>query len=109
MGIEPLEPGCRRLRVRPQLGSLSRATIELPTVRGAVKLKCSASPELFTADLDLPANTSAQLYLPRLNTAADRVREGGNIVPARVEGKFLVVDHVSSGRHLFIVEHNPDR
>ena len=33
MGVEPLEPGWRRVRIRPQPGSLSQASLDLPTVR----------------------------------------------------------------------------
>ena len=85
--IEPLEPGFRRMRIRPQLGDLSHAAIELPTIRGTVRLKCTSSPERHVAQIELPANTTAQVYLPRLEPKDGRLFEGKTAVPARVEGE----------------------
>jgi hypothetical protein len=116
MGIEPLEPGFRRVRIRPQLGGLSRAAITLPTIRGSIRLNCTGSAERFVADLELPANTRADVYLPRLDAKSRTVfeakpplspdrasdREPYKRLSARVEGDFLVLEGVGSGRHVLV-------
>jgi len=102
MGIEPLEPGFRRMRIRPQLGDLSHAAIELPTIRGTVRVKCTSSQDRYVAQIELPANTTAQVYLPRLDPKDGRLVEGKTAVPARVEGEFFVVDNLGSGKHVLI-------
>ncbi|MFM1903908.1 MAG: hypothetical protein RLZZ440_1808, partial [Planctomycetota bacterium] len=54
MGIEPLEPGFRRVRVRPQLASLARATIRHPSPRGPIELEVRQSADAWEARLALP-------------------------------------------------------
>ncbi len=39
LGFRPLEPGCRKLRVRPHLGGLAFAEGAFPTPRGVVKVR----------------------------------------------------------------------
>jgi len=47
MGVKPLEPGWRKLRIRPQPGSLSSASLDIPTVRGDVHVDFRNEPRRF--------------------------------------------------------------
>ncbi|MGV3763612.1 alpha-L-rhamnosidase-related protein [Parapedobacter sp.] len=64
MGVEPLEPGWRVFRVRPQIGSLAWATAVVPTIRGSVRLSCRQDNDTYTLELTVPGNTTAQVELP---------------------------------------------
>lgn len=64
MGIEPLEPGFSVIKIAPQLGDLTDASITVPTPRGAVSLRMSKTDEEFTADVSIPPNTTAEITLP---------------------------------------------
>lgn len=98
MGIEPLTPGFGRMRIKPQPGPLAEASIDVPTVKGTVSVAFSNVPgSRFTLDADIPANTTADVYLPLLSRhcTVDGVKTKG-----RADGRFLVVT-VGSGRHHF--------
>jgi hypothetical protein len=85
MGIEPLEPGFKRFRVRPQTASLERAKIKLPTPKGAVNLEISGKDSAtWQAKLSVPAGTAAEFHLP---FAGEAVAEGGGEAVALREEK----------------------
>lgn len=83
MGIEPLEPGFKRFRVRPQTAGLDHAKLKLPTPKGPVLLGIRGrDTATWSADLTVPAGTAAEFHLPYAGTAT--LEDGGNSVPARV-------------------------
>lgn len=84
MGIEPLEPGFKRFRVRPQTASLERAKIKLPTPKGAVNLEISGKDSAtWQAKLSVPAGTAAEFHLPFVGEAM--AEGGGEAVALREE------------------------
>ena len=64
MGVEPLEPGFSKVRIRPQPGNLEHAEISLPTIRGTIKMKIENTPQRRSVSLELPANMEAEIGLP---------------------------------------------
>ena len=65
MGIEPLEPGFKRFRVRPQTASLENARIRIPTLAGPILLEITGNdPANWKATLGVPAGTAAEFHLP---------------------------------------------
>ncbi len=90
MGIEPLEPGFARVRVRPRIGGLEWATIRHPTPRGPIELAVRCRRDSWEADLTVPEGVVAELHVPvadpnrvsvhradRMKTAAPRRAAGG--------------------------------
>ena len=65
MGIEPLEPGFKRFRVRPQLAQLTAAEVKTPTPRGPIQLSIR-QPDMgpWQAEITVPAGTTAEFHLP---------------------------------------------
>jgi alpha-L-rhamnosidase len=102
MGVEPLEPGFSRIRIRPQPGGLERASLDLPTIRGTVHVDFRALPERFTLTTALPANTRGEVYLPRLGSDDPTVTVDGRSRQGRMAGEFVVLERVGSGRHTFL-------
>jgi alpha-L-rhamnosidase len=65
MGIEPLEPGFKKFRVKPQTASLEKARIKMPTPRGPVLLEIRGKEAAsWVAKLSVPAWTTAEFHLP---------------------------------------------
>lgn len=103
MGIEPLEPGFRKIRIRPQPASLSHAELRHPTIRGEVWLAFQNRPgESFSLDLILPGNTTAEVHLP-LFSAKQKVTRNGQPVSFRIQDGFAVISDVGSGKSKFEV------
>jgi len=65
MGIEALEPGFKRFRVKPQTASLERAKIKMPTPKGPVLLEITGTDAAtWVARIRVPAGTAAEFHLP---------------------------------------------
>ena len=102
MGIEPLEPGFAKVRIKPQVGSLRSGSLDLPTVRGTIHVDFASMPnESFVLNVDIPANVEAMVYLPRLDSDLPDIVMDGRVVRGAVEGQFIAIDRVGSGKHRF--------
>ncbi|MDR1880096.1 MAG: family 78 glycoside hydrolase catalytic domain [Tannerellaceae bacterium] len=103
MGIEPLEPGFRKIRIKPQPDTLSHATIKTPSIRGDIHVSFTQRQgEIFTLETDIPANAVAEVWLPRLSAKYHLTIDG---IPCKstVNGDFVVTE-AGSGKHRFVIE-----
>jgi hypothetical protein len=65
MGIEPLQPGFTRFRVRPQIASLTWASVKVPTPKGSITLSIHRpAGNLWQAKIVVPPGTVAEFQLP---------------------------------------------
>lgn len=95
MGIEPIEPGFRRIRVRPRTATLERAAIRHPSPRGPIDLEVTRSATTWRATVGLPDGVVAEVHLPTEDPGSIRVvGDGAEALPAvvRVEGGRSVVE-----------------
>jgi hypothetical protein len=104
MGVEPIEPGFRAVRIRPRPGPLKAASLDLPTIRGTIHVDFEASPDSFAVGVEIPANVRARVHLPAGSRADDVVRVDGVPRSARRQGDDLVVEPIGSGKHLIVRE-----
>ena len=104
MGIEPMEPGFRKIRIKPQPGPLSWAEIKHPTIRGNVTVSFTNDPgQSFHMEVNIPPNTTADIYLP-LYSRRQTVRINDQPVKYSREGNFSVIEDIGSGKWQFSVE-----
>lgn len=90
MGIEPLEPGFRRVVVRPRLGNLAWARIRQPSPLGPIELTVSNERRSWRAELDLPLGVMAEVHAPTSDRDAVRVHRGAVEGPPRL---LHITDH----------------
>ena len=103
MGIEPLEPGFRKMRIKPQPSTLTHAELILPTIRGNVKVSFNNTlGKKFEMEIEIPANTVAEVWLP-LFDKKQRITMDGIIQKAFIDGAFVKLT-AGSGKHYFVVE-----
>ncbi|WP_430974569.1 family 78 glycoside hydrolase catalytic domain [Sunxiuqinia rutila] len=103
MGIEPLEPGFSKIRIKPQPGTLKQAQIKCPTIRGNVQVSFFNEPEKrFQLKVIIPANTTADVYLP-FWSKAQQVSHNDREVKHQKSGEFLIIENLGSGTHQFEV------
>lgn len=101
MGIEPQEPGFRKIRIKPQPASLEWAEVKYPTVRGDIFVSFKNRPgQTFFLEVSIPANTTADIYLP-FWSKLQKVTVNGQPVGFVREGNFIVIKNVGSGRSIF--------
>ncbi len=102
MGVEPLEPGFRRIRIKPQPATLAHAELTMPTIRGDVKVSFSNTPgKKFETEIEIPANTVAEVWLP-IPTKKYRFGTDVSAYKNEVVGNFVVIQ-VGSGKHEFVI------
>jgi len=103
MGIEPLEPGFRKIRIKPQPSTLVHAELTVPTIRGSVKVSFNNTPGAkFEMEIEIPANTVAEIWLPLLDKK-QRLTMNGVVQKETIAGNFVKLE-VGSGKHFFLVE-----
>lgn len=104
MGIEPLEPGFGKIRIKPQPGSLEFAEVKHPTIRGDISVNFTNHPgKTFRLEVHIPANTTADLYLPFLSRKQD-VQMNNQPAKYKRKGNFSVIENIGSGKWIFTVE-----
>ncbi|RNC64980.1 alpha-L-rhamnosidase [Proteiniphilum sp. X52] len=104
MGIEPLEPGFRKIRIKPQPDSLKSAQIRHPTIRGDITASFTNDPgQSFRLEVDIPANTTAEIHLP-FYCRRQTLRINGQPVKYKREGNFSIIENIGSGKWQFSVE-----
>jgi len=106
MGIEPIEPGFTRFRVRPQTASLNEAAIRNPSPRGPIELKVTRKGDTWRADLTVPGETTAELHVPSDDAARVAITRDGvttSLKPMRTERGRCVFE-APPGSWIFQVE-----
>ncbi len=106
MGVEPLEPGFKKARIKPQPAGLTFATLRRPTIRGTIECVWRRTTGGgFALGVKVPANMTAELWLP--GGASESLREGGRALSdcifVKVLGKkdgFLRCE-IGAGSYLF--------
>ncbi|MDR1865962.1 MAG: family 78 glycoside hydrolase catalytic domain [Bacteroidales bacterium] len=102
MGIEPLEAGFGKIRIKPQPASLRHASIKTPSIRGDIHVAFDNLPgEKFTLEVEIPANSLAEIWLPKLSSkyslTVDNVAQKGTVT-----GNFVKIE-TGSGKHRFVI------
>lgn len=81
MGIRPLTPGFRRVKIRPQTGSLT-ASIRMPIPSGEITLEITrGTRNSWRAALSIPEGIVAELHVPTTNKKC--VSLSGKAVPEK--------------------------
>lgn len=71
VGVEPIEPGASKIRIKPQIGDLKEVDAIVPLIRGPVSVKIrQEAGRSFSLETILPANTQAEIWIPRIDSAA---------------------------------------
>ena len=67
MGVEPLESGFSKVRIKPQVSNLNFAEILVPTIRGSIRVRFDKNAEAggrSVLSVDIPHGISAEVWLP---------------------------------------------
>ena len=89
--------------IKPQPGTLEFAEVKHPTLRGDILVKFTNVPEeSFQLEVEIPANTTADVYLPYFSK---QQRVQINYQPTRYQRKenFTVIENIGSGKWTFTV------
>lgn len=99
MGVEPLVPGWKEFRVRPQIGGLAHASIKVPTIRGAVSVSCRQDENSYGLTLTVPVNSIAHVELPVKGDTAPSFLLNGEQIKVNRKGDLWVLPPLGSGTY----------
>lgn len=74
VGVEPIEPGFSKFRIKPNTASLRNLDATVPIIRGTVKVSVRVDESQYRLNCTIPANTSAEVHIPALDVS--QVSEG---------------------------------
>lgn len=104
LGVTPLAPGYRRLRIKPWLNQeLSRVQGSVFTVRGSVRVDCRREGAVLSLCADIPVGASADVYIPF--APGKRCLQNGVPLPdpAPQADGYLLLPGIPSGRYCWQV------
>ena len=86
-GIQPTSGGFATFDVRPETGGLSFAEGAVPTVKGLITTRWEKGADgRFSLSVNVPANTRAAIYIPKLLEGQFAITESGKVLwPPRSE------------------------
>jgi alpha-L-rhamnosidase len=64
MGIMPIEPGFKKARIQPQIGSLTEASIKYPTPLGPIEMSISRKNDKWDVEITIPKGMIAEFVQP---------------------------------------------
>ncbi|MCD7930392.1 MAG: hypothetical protein LUH15_02970, partial [Tannerellaceae bacterium] len=64
MGVEPLQPGFEKVRIKPQLATLAWVKATIPTIKGEIQMEVENQNSKYCMQVTIPANMEADVYLP---------------------------------------------
>jgi alpha-L-rhamnosidase len=103
MGINPLEPGFKKISIKPQIGNLEFAKMKFPTIKGTIEVNVYNYPDSYNVEVNIPANTTAKVFVKKINKKDNAIEVDGNLIKGEADesGEFIIIDNVGSGLHLF--------
>jgi alpha-L-rhamnosidase len=102
IGIKPVEPGFKKIRIKPQLGDLTAASLKLPTIRGNVFVDIEVQEGQLFLKAKIPANTSASIFLP--TTTRDENKLSYKSIGEGISGNGILFKSFQDDYALFEIE-----
>ncbi len=99
VGVTPLEPGFGKIQIKPQPANLEFFKAKVPTIKGPVFVDYQNRNNTFILEINIPANTTAKVCLPKTDIENAKVTIDGKTVKAVAEADFLIIDNITSGKH----------
>ncbi|MDD2630585.1 MAG: family 78 glycoside hydrolase catalytic domain, partial [Limnochordia bacterium] len=100
-GILPLEPGFSVFQIKPQLGDLEWAKLQVPTIKGTIKVEVESTNKLFEMKVTIPTNTVATVFVPMQKGSI--LEYDQMVLAAEIAGGYAIIERVGSGIHTFTV------
>ena len=104
MGVEPIEPGFDKVRIKPQIASLAWAKAVIPTIKGAISLNIENKKGEYRMELTIPANMDSEVYLPVLSKKYEVTINGENQNTTFIkDAPFICLGALPSGKYTIVM------
>jgi hypothetical protein len=107
MGVEPLTPGFDKVRIKPQLASLSHAKAVIPTIKGGISMEIENKAGAYHMQLTIPANMEGEVYLPLLSDKYEVKSNGVALKTTKLkEAPFIYLGTLPPGTYTIEMRYN---
>jgi len=106
LGIRAIQPQYELIQVKPLdfEGKLTHASGTVSTDKGEIELSWKRDAKEYELALTIPVNVTAEVYILKGSLLSTTVKVDGKDVAATLKGKYLVIENVGSGKHIFVRE-----
>ncbi|KAA3620012.1 MAG: alpha-L-rhamnosidase [Calditrichaeota bacterium] len=105
LGVQPLEPGFKKVLIHPQPGGLKNVSAKVPTIRGTIHVKFEHEPEnLLNLTITIPGTMTARVGLPWVNTPPRYILLNGSRVKGEIIKNTIFLDDIGPGKHFLSLE-----
>jgi hypothetical protein len=106
MGVEPLTPGFEKVRIKPQVASLTHAKAIVPTIKGNISLDIDNKKGEYCLHLTIPANMESEVFLPLLAKKYEVIHNGNKLKSTLVkDAPFVSLGLIPSGTHTIVMKY----
>ena len=106
MGVEPLLPGFDKVRIKPQISSLSWAKAIIPTIKGAISLNIENKTGEYRMELIIPANMESEVYIPLLSRKYEiKINDVTQKTTLFKDAPFVCLGSLPSGKYTIVMNY----
>jgi len=107
LGVEPIMPGFDKVRIKPQIASLSQVKAIIPTIKGEIRMEIENKKGEYRLQLTIPANMESDVYLPLLSKKYEIKNNGiAQKTTCLKDEPFIYLGNLSSGKYLIIMRYS---
>ena len=63
-GLYPSETAWKKFNVKPQMGSIKKVSVRVPSLQGDISLELEKTANTFTINISVPDGSTAMVYIP---------------------------------------------
>jgi hypothetical protein len=103
MGVEPISPGAKKIKIHPKIGDLNFAKLKTSFISGEVLVSCKQDENSFTLEVEIPGGVEGYLVLPA-NKGSQRIYHNGNVLGLKTYNNKYHLKQVYAGKHLIEIK-----
>ena len=103
MGVEPISPGAKKIKIHPKIGDLNFAKLKTSFISGEVLVSCKQDKNSFTLEVEIPGGVEGYLILPA-NKGSKQIYHNGNVLDLKTRNNKYHLDQVYGGKHLIEIK-----
>ena len=106
LGVEPLSPGFEKVRIKPQIASLTYAKAIIPTIKGPISINIENGKGDYCLHLTIPANMESEVFLPCLSKKYEVIINGITHKTSVIkDAPFVWLGNLPSGTYTIIMRY----
>ena len=103
MGVEPLSPGAKTIKINPRIGTLNFANLKTSFISGDVHVKCKQSVNNFIIEATIPGGIKANISVTA-NKGNNNLYLNGKLLDLEISDNQYHLTDITTGKYLIEVK-----